>query len=79
MVCCCVISKNLKYEEVIARDWAASAIEKKNPVRIAAEVQTLSERAIVLCYTYIARCIQVLLPDSNAYLTDRSILGCVLG
>ena len=25
----CVISKNLKKEEAMARDWAASAIEKK--------------------------------------------------
>ena len=25
----CVISKNRKYEEAIASDWAASALEKK--------------------------------------------------
>ena len=34
-------------------------------VRIAAEVQTLGERATVSSYTYIARCIQVLLPISK--------------
>ena len=28
----CVISKNLKNEEAIARDWAVSAIEQKKPV-----------------------------------------------